>query len=78
MKVSQLMDILENCNPDAEVIMAGDEEGNYYCNIESVDDDLYIDEDGNVGFNSITPELREEGFSDEDLVVGKECVVLIP
>ena len=78
MKVSQLMDILERCNQDAEVIMTGDEEGNYYSSVESVDSELYIDEDGNVGFNSITPELREEGFGDEDLVVGKECVVLIP
>ena len=77
MKVSQLMDILENCNPDAEVIMAGDPEGNYYGSVSGVDEDLYFNEEGEVGFNSITPELRERGFSDEDLIVGKECVVLV-
>jgi hypothetical protein len=78
MIVRKLMDILENCNPDAEVVMAGDPEGNYYSHVGSVDEDLYINEDGEVGFNCITPELREQGFTDEDLITGKECVVLIP
>jgi hypothetical protein len=78
MTVSQLMDVLENCNPDAVVIMVGDEEGNYYCRVSDVDENLYINEDGEVGFNCITQELRDNGYSDEDLVVGEECVALTP
>jgi len=78
MTVSQLMDILENCNPEALVVMAGDPEGNYYSEPVNVDKDLYINESGDVGFNTMTPELRKQGFTDMDLIVGKECVVLTP
>ena len=78
MIVSELMDILENCNPEAEVYMAGDDEGNYYNSVSGIDEELYINENGDIGFNCLTQELREEGYTDEDLVIGKECVVLLP
>lgn len=78
MKVFELIELLEKCNQEAIVIMAGDEEGNYYNDVSGIDEPLYMDGDGNIGFNSITPELREQGYGDDDLVVGEECVVLFP
>ena len=79
MRVSELIELLEDHNPEALVIMAGDPEGNdYYTTPVTVDGPLYINEEGEVGFNSITPELEEQGYTDEDLIIGEECVVLIP
>jgi hypothetical protein len=78
MTVAEVMGLLEGQNPDAIVVMAGDEEGNYYSTISGIEGDLYMNDDGDVGYNTMNQELRDEGYTDDDLVVGEPCVVLYP
>ena len=70
LKVKDLIKLLKRENPDADVLLAGDEEGNTFS---------YISETG------VSPLLYEKGH-DGEMVIGekdelynpKECVVLWP
>lgn len=57
MNVKELIQLLEECDPSAEVVLAKDEEGNGYCLLESVEEGF---------FNEKTEEFfTEEEFFDE-------------
>lgn len=45
MKVSDLLKLLENANPDQELILSSDPEGNSYSPLTSVAEVLYVEEE---------------------------------
>ncbi len=61
MNVKELIQLLEECDPSAEVVLAKDEEGNGYCLLESVEEGFY---------NEKTEEFftEEEFFDESDTV----------
>lgn len=46
MTVQELMDILKDLDPDMEVIIQGDSEGNYYGECAGADTAMYDEEEG--------------------------------
>lgn len=82
MKVKELIEILEDCNPEDEVILSSDEEGNsfhplggvQYGSIEELN--YYIER---VYECELTEELEAAGVSQEDILEdGIRCLVLFP
>lgn len=78
MKVFELVEALQNCDQDAEVVLASDSDGNSYHELIDIETDMSVDEDYEVGYNELTPDLIKLGYSDEDLIDGKRCVILLP
>lgn len=82
MTVSELIDALQTMPCDAEVILQGDPEGNYYHKLRGVDGDaIYQQDSGNVVSTDWT--WKEACFpSSEDWEIFKKarsrCVVLDP
>lgn len=77
MKVKDLMARLAEVNPDDEVVLASDAEGNSFsllCQTE----DLMAFHKGEVGLRELTPELAKIGYSKEDVIEGMSCVILYP
>ena len=46
MKVKDLIALLQEYNEDAEVVLQGDDEGNYYKLVRGVEEDSYFGENG--------------------------------
>ena len=46
MKVKDLIALLQEYNEDAEVVLQGDDEGNYYKLVRGADEDSYFGEEG--------------------------------
>ena len=64
-------------NPDRLVIIAKDQEGNGFS--EFSDYSLGNNySDGEIGLSALTPELEDEGYSEEDLFDGIPAIVLWP
>ena len=82
MKVRELIEQLQKIDPDREVIMAGDAEGNNYSPLYSLWEGAYRADttwSGEVGFESLTDEDREAGYSEEDVIEdGVPAVILCP
>ena len=77
-KIKNLIEELQNLNPEEYIVMASDTEGNSYGFLEGI----YINHkihDGSVGLAELTPELKEEGYDEEDVMdMGIPCVVFYP
>lgn len=79
MKVSQLIDELKKLDPEREVILARDEEGNGFNQLWNVDDNAVIDDAyEETGIHHLTPGLEDSGYTDEDIIEGKRVVILWP
>jgi hypothetical protein len=78
MTVAELIEVLQTADPDAIVVLATDAEANSYMELNDVDVDLVIDDDGEIGLGELTPDLEEAGFDEDDIVDGEDCVVLYP
>lgn len=82
MTVSQLIVKLNGLNPDALVILQKDREGNGYSKLEDIDDNaVYVPDtgwSGDVMLHHLTPELKKDGFTSDDVGDGEICVVLYP
>ena len=78
MKVFELIEALQNCDQDAEVILSSDSEGNSHQELIDIETDMCVDEDYEVGYNELTTDLIKLGYTDEDLIEGKRCVILLP
>jgi hypothetical protein len=83
MKVKEFIEALEALDqPESEVIMSKDSEGNRYSPFDGFDPNAsYLAENtwsGEVGLRSLTPELEAKGYSEEDVVEGVAAVVLYP
>ena len=85
MKIKELITKLEKYNPEAIVIVQKDSEGNGYSPLYAADDGHYqatSTYSGKPVLVELTPELRQLGFSEDDLARGdgevSEAVFLIP
>lgn len=74
MKVSELIEQLELLNPDDEVWMAGDPEGNYFrpysgdISESAVAPDTYTRSFGETYLRKLTPDLEKMGYTEEDTI----------
>ena len=84
MKVKKLIDILNKQNPEDEVILSKDSEGNSFSPLADFSEDLYVPETkwyGEIHIKKLTDKLKEQGFSEEDLYGGDDginCITLWP
>jgi hypothetical protein len=83
MKVKELKAILAQCDDEDDVIMASDAEGNSYHPLSADgvntheynwDGEYYAE----IGLRTLTPELEQHGYSEEDVMEGKPCVIFYP
>lgn len=88
MKVKDLIEELSKMNPEHEVIMQKDSEGNGYSPLHNLfDNSVYVPDSnwsGCIYVDELNSELIGQGFSEEDLCPdderenGQKCVVLAP
>lgn len=83
MNVGELRAALEGLPDDLLVVQSIDPEGNGFRPTSQVEhgNSRFGDEYGGlgtVGLREVTPELREQGYTDEDISEGVDCVVLWP
>lgn len=78
MKVKELIATLNQCDPDALVVMSKDAEGNAYHKLDGVEVAMRY-ADGEIGLAELTEADIEAGFSEEDVMThGQACVVFWP
>lgn len=74
MKVGELIAILSKMDPEREVIMQKDAEGNGYSPLSGADDNARYQAEttwyGEVGRETLSEEDRARGFGDEDIMTG--------
>ncbi len=75
MKVRELIELLQRQDPERIVILAIDEEGNGFSPVHQVEPAMYLD--GETGLEALTPELEDQGYSDEDVMQGGEKAVVL-
>lgn len=83
MTVRELIERLQGIDPDRIVIIQKDAEGNAYSPLEGVDGGNVAflagsTYSGYVGLQELTPELRQQGYTREDIIDGQPCCVLYP
>lgn len=77
MKVRELIALLQQEDPERLVVLAVDEEGNGFSLVHQVSPAMYSE--GETGLEALTPELEDQGYSDEDVMKdGEKAVVLWP
>jgi hypothetical protein len=77
MKVKELIEKLKKFDPEKLVILSKDSEGNYYDTLWEIDDG-HTYKDNYIGYAKITPELKKQGYDEEDIMEGEPCIVLYP
>jgi hypothetical protein len=78
MKVRELIAELYKCNLDDLVVVSRDDRATP---LDGISEELYEAWSrwaGEVGIKELTPDLREQGYTEEDLGHGEDCVVLWP
>lgn len=83
MTVKELKQALEGVDDSRIVIMSKDEEGNGFSPLAeaSTENDVYMADStwsGEIALKELTPELKEQGYTEEDLGDGEDCIVLWP
>lgn len=83
MKVKNLIEELNKLNPEAIVIMSGDGEGNQYSPLADIVGENMVYSanstwEGDIGYKKLTPELIKDGYTEEDIKLGKDCIILYP
>ena len=83
MKVKDLLEVLSHLDPERVVILSKDSEGNGHSPLAALtmENCNYSAEStwhGNIGLEKITDELREQGYSEDDVIEGEKCIVLWP
>jgi hypothetical protein len=85
MKVSELIKLLNGCNPDDLVVLSSDGEGNTYAPVSGADLSRAYRDDGSGGttkLRKLTPELIKRGYGEEDAVQDGDgsapCCILYP
>ena len=76
MKTSELIKILEKLDPDTEVVLQGDAEGNSYMSLYSYWFGGFDEKNHDAGYLKLTDELKKEGYTEEDIVEGKPAIFL--
>lgn len=78
MQVKNLIDELKKLDPEDYVVMSSDPEGNRYSFLEGMAISQKL-KDGGVYLAELTEELKEEGYTEDDVrEEGINCVVLYP
>lgn len=82
MKVKKLIELLQQQNPNAIVVLQEDREGNGHSPLGSVEPDGYVAMtkwNGDRKLLALTPELEEKGYTEYDLHEdAKPAVFLVP
>lgn len=82
MTVSELIETLQQFDPDNIVILQKDPEGNGYSPLESAWEGIYVGTDhGEAYARKLSPQDIEEGYTEEDLYHGNQgqnAVILYP
>ncbi len=78
MTVGELIKELENFDSDRLVVLSKDQEGNGFSHYLSFSEYAYDRDEWEIGLECLTPELEEQGYSDEDVIDGEPCVVIWP
>ena len=82
MTVAELITELQKVDPNRIVILQKDAEGNGHKLLEGVDDNAVYEAinswRGEVKYQTLTDEMRKQGYSDDDVGEGKPCLVLYP
>ena len=76
MKASELITILQQ-HPDYDVILSQDSEGNGFGPLTEAQVSGYEAKNREVGLLELTPELKRQGYTEED-VRGKPAIILWP
>jgi len=78
MTVQELIEILQGVeDKEREVVVSMDEEGNGFRPVHQIDaNSLFDPTENEVGIETLTPELREQGYCEEDLGCGTPCIVI--
>lgn len=82
MKVKELKELLKDVDDNRIVILQKDGEGNGYSPLAGLDDESVYEADstwsGEVRYEKLTPELKKQGYSEEDCGNGEPALVLFP
>lgn len=81
MKIKYLIESLKRCDPNREVVLAKDVEGNSFSPLYDIETGSYETENTwsvRFGIEELTDELKELGYTEEDVVKGVPCIVLWP
>jgi len=83
MKVKELIKLLQKADSEAIVIMAKDSEGNYFSPLSDIDTKNKTYEadttwSGEVWYKELTNDLKNSGYTEDDIGEGEDCVVLHP
>ena len=81
MKIKQLKGILNKYDDNLEVVISSDGEGNSYDILRSIEKGTFEKEDYDIriGLEKLTPELAEQGYSEDDVLTnGSPCLILYP
>ena len=76
MKVNELVKILEKLDPETEVVLQGDAEGNTFMSLYSYWEGAFNEEEGEAGYLKMTDKLIKEGYDEEDIIDGKPAIFL--
>jgi len=76
MKTSELIKILEKLDPETEVVLQGDAEGNTYMSLYSYWFGGFNEKEGEAGYLKLTDKLKKEGYTEEDIIDGKPAIML--
>ena len=81
MKVSELIEKLEQIDGDTDVLLSLDQEGNAYNHLSTLEEMEYHQEgrEIDIGFSELTHDLIKRGYSEDDLLgTCERCVILWP
>ena len=76
MTVAELIEKLHECDQDAGVLVSADPDSGEYLELDFVETELAVDEDGNVGVDMLTEELAKMGMTEDDVVEGQKVISL--
>jgi len=79
MKVKELIEQLKKIDPEREVVLSADGEGNSYSPLEDIWEKncCFVEEDRETHFEELTEELKKDGYSEEDIYDGDKSVPAI-
>lgn len=81
MTVKELIELLKLEDPNRLVVMAKDSEGNNFSPMSDMSTyayDSYNNWSGDIGLEKLTDELKNQGYTEEDVVDGIPSLVLWP
>jgi hypothetical protein len=79
MKVRELIEKLQQEDPERLVIVSSDEEGNSMNPLQEIATAAYSKEDREIGLETLTDEDKEQGYGEEDVIEdGIPALVLYP